>query len=144
MTYYFHVPGAYSVTEKALMIDGEFRGEYSGNTLAMAKIHQPELQLMDLEACVDAIRIAAKMAIIEISKEAYLLFKQSVITDLHKTNEGTTFKCQEFYAADIVTWFVEIQNENKPRYFTFRDIDSLGHDEVISMVSKSRHQEHAR
>lgn len=130
---YFYVPGAYSVLEKATY-DKEvrFRGEDSGKTFSELAETYPGIKLLTMEACEECIRAAAKSELEEISASTFSLYRESSIFDFHEDDHYSSFKCQEFVAADIATYVMSIMDSTGTRYFTFKDIDSLSHNEIIS------------
>lgn len=130
---YFYVPGAYSVLEKA-KFDKEvkYRGVDSGKSLSELTELYPSIKLLTMEACTEHIRSAARSDLEEIGKYTFMLFRESIIFDYHEDAIYTTFKCQEFMAADIATYFLSIRNGPEIRYYSFRDIDTLSHHDIIS------------
>ncbi|MDT7267578.1 hypothetical protein [Citrobacter freundii] len=92
----------------------------------------PQVVMLHLDECLTAIRDAARMPVEVISKSSFDLFHRSNIMDECNTNRGCTFKCREFNAADIITCFASLNVNDQHIFATFRDIDSLTHDQILS------------
>ncbi|EHJ0722317.1 hypothetical protein J5C73_004346 [Salmonella enterica subsp. enterica serovar Enteritidis] len=132
--YYFYIPGSYSVLEPAQMDGNQSRGTHSGETFEQLKHQYPQIVLLHMDDCFAAIRDAARMPVEVISESTFDLFYRSKIMDECYSNQGCTFKCREFNAADIVTCFASVIMYDKPMFATFRDVDSLTHEQIISRV----------
>ncbi|VAK79282.1 Uncharacterised protein [Enterobacter cloacae] len=130
--YYFYIPGSYSVLEPAQVNGNQSRGTYSGETLEQLKPKYPQIVLLHMDDCFTAIREAARMPVEVISKSTFDLFHRSKIMDECYSNQGCTFKCREFNAADIVTCFASVIMNGQPIFATFRDVESLTHEQIIS------------
>lgn len=130
--YFFYIPGSYSVFEPAQLDGNQSRGKYSGETLEQLKPQYPEIVLLHMDDCFAAIRDAARMPVEVISESTFELFRRSKIMDEYYSNQGCTFKCREFNAADIVTCFASVIIHTQPMFATFRDVDSLNHEQIIS------------
>ncbi|EHD0299461.1 hypothetical protein JYY74_004309 [Salmonella enterica subsp. enterica serovar Enteritidis] len=130
--YYFYIPGSYSVLEPAQVDGNQSRGTYSGETLEQLKPQYPQIVLLHMDDCFMAIREAARMPVEVISKSTFELFHRSKIMDECYSNQGCTFKCREFNAADIVTCFASVIMNGQPIFATFRDVESLTHEQIIS------------
>lgn len=114
-------------------MDGnQSRGTHSGETLEQLKPQYPEIVLLHMDDCFAAIRDAARMPVEVISESTFDLFHRSKIMDECYSNQGCTFKCREFNAADIVTCFASVIMNDQPIFATFRDVDSLTHEQIIS------------
>ncbi|HAT7542159.1 TPA: hypothetical protein JAW31_005415 [Citrobacter freundii] len=130
--YYFYIPGSYSVLEPVQMDGNQSRGMYSGETLDQLQAQNPQVVMLHLDECLSAIRDAARMPVEVISQSTFDLFHRSNIMDECNTNRGCTFKCREFNAADIITCFASLNVNDQQMFTTFRDIDSLTHDQILS------------
>ncbi len=133
--YYFYIPGSYSVLEPVQMDGNQNRGMNSGETLEQLQAQNAQVVMLHMDDCITAIRDAARMSVEVISKSTFDLFHGSKIMDECHSNRGCSFKCREFNAADIVTCFASLVMNDQPIYATFRDVDSLTHDEIISRAS---------
>jgi hypothetical protein len=130
--HYFYIPGSYSVLEPVQMDGNQNRGINSGETLEQLQIQNTQIVMLHIDDCITAIRDAARMPVEVISKSTFDLFHRSKIMDECQSNRGCSFKCREFNAADIVTCFASLVMNDQPIYATFRDVDSLTHDEILS------------
>ncbi|ELO3286713.1 hypothetical protein QWS24_004330 [Escherichia coli] len=130
--YYFYIPGSYSVLEPAKVDGNQIRGMYSGETLEQLKPQYPQVVMLHMDECLTAIRDAARMPVEVISESTFNLFHRSKIMDECYSNQGCTFKCREFNAADIVTCFASVFINDQPMFVTFREVDSLTHDQILS------------
>jgi len=138
MTTYFYIQGSFSALEQAELIGGEYHGKDSGQTLSQLKIIYPSLKVLTLEECVSAIREAAKLPVSAISQVTFELFKKTQIFDEAHSEIGSTFKVREFHAADIVTCFAMVIINREPHYFTFRDMETINHDQILSAVLSAK------
>ncbi len=132
--YYVYIPGSYSVLEPVQFDGKQCRGMYSGETLEQLQVHNPKVVMLHHDDCFDAIRKAARMPVEFISKNTFDMFHRSNIMDEYRSERGTTFKCREFIAADIVTCFASLTVNDHTLFATFRDVDSLTHDEILNRV----------
>lgn len=132
--YYFYIPGSYSVLEPVQLDGNQSRGMYSGETLEQLQVQNQKVVMLHLDDCFAAIREAARMPVEVINKSTFDLFHRSNIMDECSSHRGTTFKCREFNAADIVTCFASLTVNDQPLYATFRDVDSLTHDQILNRV----------
>lgn len=130
--YFFYIPGSYSVLEPAQVDGNQSRGSYSGETLEQLKLRYPKIVLLHMDDCFEAIRDAARMPVELIRESTFDLFHRSKIMDECCSNQGCTFKCREFNAADIVTCFASVIINDQPIFATFRDVDSLTHEQILS------------
>lgn len=87
-----------------------------------------------MDDCLTAIRDAARMPVEVISESTFDLFHRSKIMDECYSNLGCTFKCREFNAADIVTCFASVIMNDQTMFATFRDVESLTHEQILSRV----------
>lgn len=129
---YFYIPGSFSVIEPVEVCDNVRRGKYSGQTLEQMRKHTPKVKILEMEDCLNAIRNAAKLPVDIISQKTFELFYSTSIMDESISERGCTFKCREFNAADIVTYFASVKINCMNVYFTFRDMDSLTHDQILA------------
>lgn len=134
MTTYFYTPGSFSVREQAELIAGEYHGKDSGQTLTQLKADYPSMKVLTLSECIAAIREAAKLPVTEISQVTYELFKKTQLFDEAHSGIGSSFKVREFYAADIVTCFAMVVINRETHYFTFRDMETISHDQILAEV----------
>ncbi|EDV4426345.1 hypothetical protein ZH29_004730 [Salmonella enterica subsp. enterica] len=132
--YYFYIPGSYSVLEPAQVDGNQSRGMYSGETLEQLKPQYPQIVMLHMDDCLTAIRDAARMPVEVISESTFDLFHRSKIMDECYSNLGCTFKCREFNAADIVTCFASVIMNDQTMFATFRDVESLTHEQILSRV----------
>ncbi|EJO8074355.1 hypothetical protein NUM25_003859 [Salmonella enterica] len=130
--YYFYIPGSYSALEPAQVDGYQSRGMYSGETLEQLKPRYPQIVLLHMDDCYAAIRDAARMPVELISESTFDLFHRSKIMDECYSHQGCTFKCREFNAADIVTCFASVNMNDQQMFATFRDVDSLTHEQILS------------
>ncbi|EOR7867353.1 hypothetical protein FYL99_RS19980 [Escherichia coli] len=130
--YYFYIPGSYSVLEPAKVDGNQSRGMHSGETLDQLKAQYPQIVMLHMDDCLTAIRDAARMPVEVISESTFDLFHRSKIMDECYSNQGCTFKCREFNAADIVTCFASVIMNDQRICATFRDVDSLTHEQILS------------
>ncbi|AYN25518.1 hypothetical protein D8682_00695 (plasmid) [Buttiauxella sp. 3AFRM03] len=135
--HYFYIPGSYSVLEPVQVDGNQNRGMNSGETLEQLQIQNTQIVMLHMDDCITAIRAAARMPVEVISKSTFDLFRRSKIMDECQSNLGCSFKCREFNAADIVTCFAALVMNDQPIYATFRDVDSLTHDEILSRARET-------
>ena len=134
MTTYFYIPDSFSAREQAELIAGEYHGKDSGQTFSELKAEYPSIKVLTLAECIAAIREAAKLPVTAISQVTYQLFKKTQIFDEAHSEIGSTFKVREFHAADIVTCFAMVVINRETRYFTFRDMETINHDQILAAV----------
>lgn len=138
MTTYFYIPGSFSAREQAELIAGEYHGKDSGQKLSQLKAEYPSIKVLSLAECVVAIREAAKLPVTAISQVTYELFKKTQIFDEAHSGIGSTFKVREFHAADIVTCFAMVVINRETHYFTFRDMETINHDQILTTVLSAK------
>lgn len=138
MTTYFYIPGSFSASEQAELIAGEYHGKDSGQTLSHLKALYPSLKVLTLAECVAAIREAAKLPVSAISQATFELFKKTQIFDEAHSEIGSSFKVREFHAADIVTCFAMVTINRESHYFTFRDMETINHDQIVEAVLSAK------
>ena len=138
MTTYFYIPGSFSAREQAELIAGEYQGKDSGQTFSELKAEYPSIKVLTLGECIAAIREAAKMPVTAISQVTYELFKKTQIFDEAHSGIGSTFKVREFHAADIVTCFAMVVINRETQYFTFRDMETIDHDQILEAVLSAK------
>ncbi|WP_303745507.1 hypothetical protein [Enterobacter hormaechei] len=138
MTTYFYIPGSFSAREQAELIAGAYQGKDSGQTFSELKAEYPSIKVLTLGECIAAIREAAKLPVTAISQVTYELFKKTQIFDEAHSGIGSTFKVREFHAADIVTCFAMVVINRETHYFTFRDMETIDHDQILEAVHSAK------
>lgn len=136
--YVFYVPGAFHPLCEAIKKDGEWYTPMFLKNQAMMEQEYPGIVVLSYEDMQKCVNEAAKTEPHEINEED---FEEALgclpPLDLTGSSDSRSFKMCEFYVEKITTIYVYLKQDEVYRYFSFRDLYSLKHSEIVDKVRHS-------
>jgi hypothetical protein len=131
----FYVPGSRSVVDVAHQVEGEgWRGLYSGKHQDALTVDYPGLQVVSVEESVKQIEAACRTAPEQITQDAYEFALEALPPEAWvRKVEAESFHFAEHYSGAITTIYARVGK----KYFSFLDVYSLTHDEIMGKVHES-------
>lgn len=141
---YFYVPGRYSPMDIVCLdpnsnpppTSDDYFGLYSKKSLTDFQNEYPNIVILTGEEMSTRIYEAAKKPVSEISINRYTDMLE-VLPPLRwvSSSGNTTFMLSERFTNNITDIYAKIQvGDDKYRYFTFRDEDTLTHRQIVEKV----------
>lgn len=136
--YYFYVTGKLSVIDQAIQKDGAWYGVYSHKSLEETQKAYPGAIVISSDNFDRAICEKAKLPPEEITEKDF----EDALECLPPLGwvgdeDSESFKMSEFFVADITTIYVRIKDNDQNRYFSFSDVCTMPHSEVVKFVRNS-------
>jgi hypothetical protein len=134
----FYVPSTRTrinpAIDAAVCIDGKFVGAYTGKTQEELVKGYPGLKLGTKQEYDEQLIDAVRTDPVEITREQYVdALEVLPPMDWQATKGDGSFKMSEFYTSNV-TW---IYANRGSRYFKFRDVATLTHQQIMDRVSAS-------
>jgi hypothetical protein len=122
------------IDEAILDPAGHYIGRYSKEPLDKIALRYPGATVGDLEAFIQTRESMMRTTPAEITAE---VFEEALSVlpplDFQRNCLGTTFKCVERLSGRVTAIYAEIQG----RYFSFNDLDTTTHLEIIAKIRAS-------
>lgn len=131
----FYIPEKLYIQDEIVINDGRYVGRYSNKTLEEQREEYPLMVIISYDEVVELINNAAKTAVSEITAERFNDMLECMWPlGWHNGVGSESFKFAEMYTGKITSIFAYFTDEatQKRRYFTFRDLVTIGHSEIIS------------
>jgi len=126
--YVFYTPGKRWAEDGAVLVDGVYRGQYSGKTLA----DYPGAELLTEEDAFNQIEALCITAPKEIDRERFMyLLEVLPPVSWHGCGSPTeSFKLCEFTNGRVTCIAVRVE----ARYFEFEDVETMPHADCVAKV----------
>lgn len=130
----FFSPSRATTIDVAVLREGRYVGEISGEDLTTLQRRYPDAALGDAETVIALRETRMKTAPHAISAEAYqAALNQLPPLDLSADMRGTSFKSSERLSGDITEIYAHERGSD--RYWRFADQASLRHDAIMKRVA---------
>lgn len=130
----FFSPSRASTIDVAVLRDGRYVGEISGEDLTALQRRYPDAALGDADAVIALRETMMKTAPNRISAEAYqAALNQLPPLDLSADMRGTSFKSPERLSGDVTEIYAH--ERGTERYWSFADQVSLRHDAIMKRIA---------
>ncbi len=129
----FHVPGELGHIDVAELADGgQYVGKFSGKTLAQYQVENPAIVVEDWAVVVAQEETRLTTEPEEITRERFIDMLEVLPPEGWRiTGQTESFKMMEYYSGRITSIYARLGN----RYFTFRDLGSKTHAEIMDKVA---------
>ena len=135
--YYFYVPGSSSALDQVLMRNGILTdiGMYSGKSLSELEKEHPGITMDTAENIFPQIEATAKTEPVEITEEAFWKALECMPPEDRVTKrDAESFKMMEYFIYSVTYIYAALQYGDCKRYFEFRDVATMTHDEIIKKI----------
>lgn len=131
----FYIPGELHIQDEIVIKNGSYVGRYCNKTLEEQREEHPEMVIISYDEVTELINNAAKTAVSEITADRFNDMLECMWPlGWHNGVGSESFKFAEMHTGKITDIFAYFTDEatQKRRYFTFRDLVTIGHSEIIS------------
>ena len=140
----FYVPACNGVVpqiiDTARPYRGSYIGQYSGRTLEEFRVNYPTAKIGDLDTVVQEKECLLISAPVEITEDAFIEALEVLPPEDYQTGRSAvTFKMCEHLSGRITAVYAHVGS----RYFTFNDVCSIEHAQIVDKVKRSLEIERA-
>jgi hypothetical protein len=133
----FYIPGAETIEDFAIEVDGKTVGQYSRESLAELQLKHPSIQLMNSQ---EAFELAYKASLdayvhppVEITEQHYWEMFEILPPIKHRiVNGAESFMISEALTYNVRSIFCQIGD----RYFKMCDVDTLTREQIMEKCKK--------